>query len=145
ILNRRGTEDELNKLKGARNPYALVSVDMNLLKMMNDTFGHATGDRALTLLARKLREAFPEPCVVARVGGDEFIAIVPDASKDYVDAHEAAFVNKMNEHNKKGGNVTLSAAYGTAYSDEADTPEKVLKIADDRMYLAKKESKLGRN
>ena len=145
ILNRRGAEEELNKLKGARNPYALVSVDMNLLKMMNDTFGHATGDRALTLLARKLREAFPEPCVVARVGGDEFIAIVPDASKDYVDAHEAAFVNKMNEHNKKGGNVTLSAAYGAAYSDEADTPEKVLKIADDRMYLAKKESKLGRN
>ncbi|MCR5429568.1 MAG: GGDEF domain-containing protein [Lachnospiraceae bacterium] len=145
ILNRRGAEEELNKLKGARHPYALVSVDMNLLKMMNDTFGHATGDRALTLLARKLREAFPEPCVVARVGGDEFIAIVPDASKDHVDAHEAAFVNKMNEHNKKGGNVTLSAAYGTAYSDEADTPEKVLKIADDRMYLAKKESKLGRD
>ncbi len=145
ILNRRGAEEELNKLKGAKSPYALVSVDMNLLKMMNDTFGHATGDRALTLLARKLREAFPEPCVVARVGGDEFIAIVPDASKDHVDAHEAAFVNKMNEHNKKGGNVTLSAAYGTAYSDEADTPEKVLKIADDRMYLAKKESKLGRD
>ena len=145
ILNRRGADEELNKLKGAKSPYALVSVDMNLLKMMNDTYGHATGDRALTLIARKLREAFPEPCVVARVGGDEFIAIVPNTSKDYVDVHEASFVNKMNEYNKKGGNVTLSAAYGTAYSDEADTPEKVLKLADDRMYMAKKESKLGRN
>ncbi|MBR6358758.1 MAG: diguanylate cyclase [Lachnospiraceae bacterium] len=50
----------------------------------------------------------------------------------------------MEEHNSRGDNVTLSAAYGVAYEDEAETPEKVFKIADDRMYQNKTESKMGR-
>ncbi len=144
IPNRRGAEEEMAKLKDAKGMYALISVDMNLLKMMNDTFGHATGDRALSLLAKKLSEAFPEPCVVARVGGDEFTVIVRNTSREWVEKHLELFKEKMEEHNSRGDNVTLSAAYGVAYEDEAETPEKVFKIADDRMYQNKTESKMGR-
>ncbi len=144
ILNRRGIEEPLADLKNARAPYALMSIDMNLLKMMNDNYGHATGDRALTLIAKKLKEAFPEPNYVARVGGDEFTVIAPNTSRDWVEKHVKIFLNKLEEHNAKGSNITLSVAYGVAYSTEDDSPEKVFVIADKRMYEMKKESKMGR-
>jgi diguanylate cyclase (GGDEF)-like protein len=144
VLNRRGIEEPMNALKSAKKLYAIISIDMNLLKMMNDTYGHATGDRALSLLAKKLCEAFPEPCSVARVGGDEFVVAIPNTTKEWVEKHRDMFEDKLSEYNMRGENVTLSAACGIAYSDEADAPEKVFGIADDRMYRSKKESKMGR-
>ncbi|MBO7402762.1 MAG: GGDEF domain-containing protein, partial [Lachnospiraceae bacterium] len=144
ILNRRGLEKPMQLFKNTKSLYALVSVDMNLLKMMNDTYGHATGDRALSLLAKKLTEAYPEPCTVARTGGDEFVVAIPHTTRDWVERHTCIFLERLYEHNLKGENVTLSAAYGIAYSDEAASPEEVLALADERMYAKKKESKMQR-
>ncbi len=144
ILNRRGIEEPMQDLRRSKSGYALISLDMNLLKYMNDTFGHATGDKALVLLAQKLKEAFPEPCSVARSGGDEFTVVVPEGNRLWVHRQEQIFLNSLKEYNARSEDVTLSVAYGIAYSDEASSPEDVFVLADMRMYDMKKESKMAR-
>lgn len=137
IYNRRFYEEELKKIDTERNlPIALVMVDVNGLKLINDAFGHQTGDMLLQKIANVLSKECNTDGIVSRIGGDEFILLLPrtDAEK----------VNKLIERigesisNEKMDNVIISVAIGFAVKhDIADDMKEVFKEAEDDLYRHK--------
>lgn len=86
LSNRRGFEalaqHALNLCKRVHKPASLLFFDLNDFKQVNDSYGHAEGDRALTTFAELLRSALRDSDVIGRLGGDEFVALVTDANRD---------------------------------------------------------------
>jgi len=144
LFNRRQCEEKLRALEKYTRRYAIINLDMNLLKAINDTFGHDVGDRALKNFAEVLRDSFPEKAEICRMGGDEFAIILMDANE----AQAMEGIRKMNEEmerrNAEDDIITLSTAYGCAFSTECENPHAVYRLADQRMYACKKEMHLGR-
>ena len=142
LANRRKCEDGLDELVENNIPFAVISLDLNSLKHMNDTYGHETGDIAITAFANILHEVFSdEGCIVGRMGGDEFVVIIPRLNKEIIEKRLAEMCSRMLRYNKKGGVVQLNTAYGYAFSSECDITEdvhEVYKLADERMYICKR-------
>lgn len=119
---------------------AILYVDVDGLKAINDRLGHGAGDQALVTMARALQSATRESDVVARIGGDEFALLI-----DHVDA--AAARGKMATLRHALANaecywgterISLSAAFGMTMIDPRDTAEDLLRRADTDMYRAKR-------
>lgn len=125
---------------------ACIVFDLNNLKIANDTLGHTVGDQLIANFARLLRNAVPAPNFVGRYGGDEFMAVIYDASKEGVEAILSQLRKDVQEFNRihHGGEfVEVSYAHGWALSSEL--PNCSFRVlfdkADRNMYdnkLAKK-------
>jgi|P827metagenome_2_1110787.scaffolds.fasta_scaffold00699_22 diguanylate cyclase (GGDEF)-like protein len=125
--------------------YAIVSIDMNGLKKVNDTYGHSVGDELLINFADVFKKAFAGVGTTIRMGGDEFLAIVrdehlselPDALKN-LESLEREFVTNLP--------VDLDAAYGYCVHELGDSTKalEIYKLADSKMYEMKVESKKER-
>ena len=147
--NRRSFDEKLKEL-GAHN-YAIVSFDLNYLKMTNDTYGHEKGDELIRDFADVLKETFGTKGVTARTGGDEFVVILEDITRDELERYLGSMNERLDSRNRERAEIKISTSYGYAISDE-HFPEDVLKpdprliyrIADDRMYECKRESHHGR-
>ncbi|MFT5312103.1 MAG: diguanylate cyclase (GGDEF)-like protein/PAS domain S-box-containing protein, partial [Paraglaciecola sp.] len=138
-------EVELKKSKRSTLPLALMLIDLDLFKEVNDTLGHDMGDILLKQAAQRIQACLPESHTVARLGGDEFIVILPEVSKtNYVEN----IAEKLNSHLAEpytiGHEVVyVSASIGiTLYPSDAADIETLLKNSDQAMYVAKKK---GRN
>jgi diguanylate cyclase (GGDEF)-like protein len=142
VLNRRGFErnasERLTESADDANG-ALLFIDLNDFKKINDQYGHAVGDQLLTIAARRLQKSL-RPCdIIGRPGGDEFVALVPDVSK-YLAGKLAARLAVALEEPYVIGGATLhcSASIGLAhYPDNANTLTGLLREADQAMYRAK--------
>lgn len=146
LSNRRRFTESVEEIKKADYTYSLVSLDMNLLKMMNDTYGHQVGDRALKELAEVLKLSFSDDAIICRMGGDEFEIIVPYGDKYLTERCIMNMEHELEKRNSISGNkVTLSVAYGVAYKFEKATYEEVFKLADERMYACKEKQHMQRN
>ena len=141
VYNRRFFEEELLRLDQPRYlPISLVMIDVNGLKLINDAFGHKTGDKMLVKMGQLIKEGCRAGEIVARFGGDEFILLLPATS-----AEEAEIVveriHEKAEANADGSPYFLSFAYGIATKEQTDIDiQDVLKQADDRMYKHKIQS-----
>ena len=143
LPNRRGFMRELERLIARVDRYginaAMLFVDLDGLKMINDTFGHRAGDGALIQVANLLAKGVRHSDVVARIGGDEF-GILLEAS-DENDAHETAtrLVEQICtcEFSHDGEALPLSVAIGVGMIDALDTAEAVMERADEAMYRRK--------
>ena len=143
LPNRRGFMRELERLIGRVDRYgihaAMLFVDLDGLKIINDTFGHRAGDEALIQVAGLLAKGVRHSDVVARIGGDEF-GILLEAS-DENDAHETAtrLVDQICtcEFTHDGDAMPLSVAIGVGMIDALDTAETVMERADEAMYRRK--------
>ena len=128
--------------------YAIISIDMNGLKTVNDKYGHNEGDRLIKTFAEVFKETFTGVGTAIRVGGDEFMAIV--RSEHVADVNDA--ISNMKDLEKERSEklpVPLEVAYGVAYKheflkhgfseiEEANIEaEKVYHLADERMYAMK--------
>lgn len=118
----------------------IAVLDLNNLKTVNDTFGHASGDLLIKGMADILRQITDIKTVLFRIGGDEFVCIMPDVSACY-NAEEA--IRRNIEIYNKTSEFKISAAIGYAYRDISgeDIHEKlvnVFKEADDKMYEDKR-------
>lgn len=82
LSNRRKCDEVVEKLLDGDADFTLISMDLNLLKYYNDTYGHEKGDALLRSFASVLREAFPAALAIARVGGDEFHVVLPDRKQE---------------------------------------------------------------
>ena len=123
---------------------ALMLVDLDKFKDVNDTLGHAAGDELLALCAARLRECAGEPGILGRLGGDEFAVLFVDQREDEtLRAGEAILESLRRPFALKDGDVSVSASVGVAFrSPDASAPARLLKNADVAMYRAKAE---GRN
>jgi diguanylate cyclase (GGDEF)-like protein/putative nucleotidyltransferase with HDIG domain len=118
---------------------AVLVCDLNRFKAINDRFGHLEGNRALRLLAQKIKETCREYDYVARMGGDEFVLVVPGLTPDAA-LEKAARLNECAIAVGRQLNATavLSLAVGAAfYGDDGTEAEQLLAMADRRMYLGK--------
>lgn len=76
LLNRRGLDGALTRLERSGEPFGLIHIDLDHFKQINDSLGHAAGDRVLTEVAARLRSALRDGDIAARIGGDEFVVVV---------------------------------------------------------------------
>jgi len=116
-------------------------MDMDNLKWINDTLGHAKGDEAIIKFADILRQTFRETDVVARMGGDEFAVLteVNDKSESATSAVERLYDN-IKKANADQNDYSLSVSIGTVEeSGKEMTLEKMLQQADTKMYQEKKQ------
>lgn len=147
INNRRFCSEYMEKLQSDSNhEYSIISLDVNNLKQINDTYGHTKGDQLIKSAADIISKAFDKAGVVGRMGGDEFIVILTTANTDKIDNLITSFAGIINEVNTKTEDLYVSIAYGYAtYNDIGDENiESVYKLADERMYEHKKVMKAGK-
>ncbi len=141
LSNRARCEQMLSILSEEHGTYAIVSLDLNYLKKINDTLGHHEGDRLLTGFATILTDCFWDANIIGRMGGDEFIVILMDERAFNVTKRIHEFYSMIGEWNNKEQNYKYSAAYGYAYSHEVPngSAKEVYMLADNRMYEMKRE------
>ena len=121
-----------------------IHLDVNFLKKVNDTYGHAEGDRHIIAAANVIRESFGEYGRCFRVGGDEFFVIIEgDSCQENYEKSAPKFKALQSEYNEnEKPPVPLCIAHGTAEYDCASyNPEEAEKLADSRMYEDKKSIK----
>jgi diguanylate cyclase (GGDEF)-like protein len=143
LPNRRGFMRELDRLIDRAKRYdhraAMLFVDLDGLKMINDTFGHLAGDGALIQVAELLSTGVRRSDVVARIGGDEFAVLLESASEE--SAHETA--SRLEdlicscEFRHDGDALPLSVAIGVGMIDGRDGADAVMARADEEMYRRK--------
>lgn len=150
LLNRRGLAAALDGALADFDRYdhagAVVLIDLNAFKPINDTYGHAAGDAVLRHVAALLRDHVRASDTVARLGGDEFVLILKetDAATAVAQARRLAALLRATPCAYGGVTLPVSASMGVASFDEAGEAEALLALADGRMYAVKKGSKLAR-
>jgi len=143
LPNRRGFMRELERLIARVDRYgvngAMLFVDVDGLKIINDTFGHRAGDGALIQVANMLSKGVRHSDVVARIGGDEFGILLENSDESA--AHETAsrLIAQISacEFLHDGEALPLGVAIGVGMIDALDTAEAVMERADEAMYARK--------
>lgn len=136
---------ETRRSDRSRLSLALLLIDLDGFKEVNDTLGHAVGDNLLREASLRIRQCVRETDAVARLGGDEFTVILPNiADSSSVDSIARKIISKLAEpFNLENERVYVSASVGiTLYPNDAGNIEDLMKNADQAMYVAKKN---GRN
>jgi diguanylate cyclase (GGDEF)-like protein len=120
---------------------AVVFVDVNQLKFINDSFGHAAGDFALMEIAKRLDASIRATDVAARIGGDEFGLILDQASEEgaRVQVSRLGHVLSCEPAIYDGHAITLSACFGIAMLQVGMTESDILAAADRDMYRSKQQ------
>lgn len=137
-------ENYQNHVFKGKGDFLLLLMDLNYLKKINDNFGHNAGDKALRTFVKEVQSDLPEDTLLARYGGDEFIAIIPDIGFDEGHAlltqSVERFRNVYMAYN--GVQIPIRYSFGIASSpDESMMLDILVKIADHRMYTHKAEIK----
>jgi diguanylate cyclase (GGDEF)-like protein len=144
LYNRRYWEPELERYvelyKRYRHPFAILMLDFDNLKWVNDTFGHQAGDTALTHLATVMRMNIRDVDIPCRFGGDEFLILMPEADKNAIQMVGRRISESINKTRFKLGRsfASLQVSFGAAACPEDGTETEVLlQQADSCLYQAK--------
>ena len=125
--------------------YAVLTMDVDHFKDINDTMGHSVGDEVLKAFAKRLQEYIPDNAIVARSGEDEFAIMLPlNSNEDEAKHHAELIINAFRSEaiNIMDENFQVRCSIGIAVSPEdADVPEDVLKCADIALNRAKSEGR----
>ena len=139
LYNRNYLNNIMKQFSSTHSSVQGIMMDMDDFKMINDTFGHSTGDKALTEAARLIKEAAPDGSVPIRFAGDEFMLLIP--GDDSEKARKVAEVIRSNEKafNKSGAKpYKLSFSLGLSSFSGNTEPDSFLKEMDRRMYEEKR-------
>jgi diguanylate cyclase (GGDEF)-like protein/PAS domain S-box-containing protein len=138
LTNRAGFDEEAQRARGASTPTAVLMIDLNGFKPINDTHGHHVGDELLVQVAHRLRDCVRPDDMVARLGGDEFAVLLQNATPDQATSVADRITSALSEPAAiEGKMLQISASVGVAYGSgrELDT---LLKHADAAMYQVKR-------
>lgn len=153
IYNRRGFSQKLEELLNQKINFGkylyMISIDMDQLKYINDTFGHAEGDFAIITLANVMAQIGGKDTVCARFGGDEFTcAIISDACSEYQDKELSEKINQMIQVSERVSQkpypITASVGISCCLISEEMDIEALIMSADKKMYQDKMERKKQR-
>ena len=142
LANRAYVLETLAAQLKARKPLALLFIDLDGFKEINDTLGHNAGDDALVTVAERLENTGRQDVLAGRMGGDEFVVLVPmtqfetlDSLREYGDQIVATVSEPMVA---AGQPAQLGASVGIAVHDGHMGPDQLVSFADDAMYAAKR-------
>jgi sigma-B regulation protein RsbQ len=146
LINRRALQNQANIIinQELRNQstFALLSIDVDFFKQVNDNYGHLAGDNVLKHLAKVLSKGRRVNDVVARVGGEEFVLLLPDI--DDVNAYTLAETIRKNIENEVIANINITVSIGlvVSHKNESVDFDTLFKLSDDALYHSKQ---TGRN
>jgi len=148
LYNRRGftllAEQTMKQARRKKRSMLLIFGDVDNLKMINDTYGHAQGDQTLKEVSAILRDSFREADIVARVGGDEFVVLAVDSSKERVNVLTNRIQSILEKRKQQGDRpYQMTISLGIAHYDPKATCtiSELIAQADSRMYQQKQEKK----
>jgi diguanylate cyclase (GGDEF)-like protein len=138
-FNRSFYADEINRVERKRKgPVTIIIADLNGLKAANDSLGHAAGDGLLRRAGEVLNSVVERPATVARIGGDEFIILMPGADAAGGEAVLATLAELIDLNNQYYPETVLSLSVGMATSEPGERLEAVVKRADMQMLQHKR-------
>lgn len=142
LSNRRAYDTAVKRWKNDKTSVAVIAVDIDHFKRVNDTYGHDVGDVVLKRLALLMKSCSRREDLVCRMGGEEFLILVPDAELDAVSEMAERLRKTVERHVfEHVGHITISLGVAMGSSPDSDIAELV-KLADKMLYLAKNN---GRN
>jgi diguanylate cyclase (GGDEF)-like protein len=141
LFNRRSFSQKVAAVPAHLHPVAVAMADLDHFKELNDTYGHETGDRALRLFARVLRDSLRGSDVVGRYGGEEFAIAFPDCSA--ADAGRALNIvrTQLDAAITVGGLPKFTASFGITESEPGEELIAVLRRADEALLAAKRDGR----
>jgi diguanylate cyclase (GGDEF)-like protein/putative nucleotidyltransferase with HDIG domain len=138
-------DGELARCRRLNSPLVVLVCDMNGFKKVNDKYGHLEGNRLLHSVAKKLKESCREYDYVARMGGDEFVLVLPGLQPDQLEQK----IQRLKQITADAGReifeqetISLSIGHSMFPEDGVDA-DRLLSEADRRMYIAKQKEKMG--
>jgi diguanylate cyclase len=148
IANRRAIERHLSKAirkyQRHKKVFAMIFIDIDDFKRVNDTYGHLLGDKCLKKLVNKIKPIIRESDFMARYGGDEFIIVLPGADRRAAQSVARKLSDKISRtrflyHNSE---IELSVSIGLTQVEESDySPQSIFTRADAALYEAKNQGK----
>ncbi|TNF64331.1 MAG: GGDEF domain-containing protein [Rhodobacteraceae bacterium] len=142
LKNRRALDRAIHRMIAEGRDFALMHVDLDYFKAVNDTAGHAAGDHVLRHFAAIMSEETRESDIVARVGGDEFVVLLPFVQeRDILDRIATRLITRLNAPILFQGQICrTSCSIGIVLSGAYDTPQadRMLQDADRALYASKK-------
>lgn len=144
LLNRGAFEQILNIYENGDPTFALILVDVDTFKSVNDTYGHAMGDQILKKVAKLLKNAFRSIDYVCRIGGDEFAVIMVEMTSKYQYTISDK-ISAINEELAKAadGTPAVSLSVGVAFADRENPGDSIFKDADKALYHIKENGRNG--
>ena len=143
VYNRFGLYEKLETRMACGEPLTLVMMDLNRFKQINDTHGHAAGDLILQTVCERLQQAMPTTTLFGRLGGDEFLALLPDPPD------EAQLTQWLSTWQKRvmtplsletGESVWVGISFGVVhFPEDGNEVDTLLALADQGMYQHKKD------
>ena len=142
-LNRGAFDKILSIYEQGDTSFAMIMVDVDVFKQVNDTYGHSVGDKILVKVADNLQREFRSIDYICRIGGDEFAIVMVDVGSDLKEVvrEKIAQVNE-NLSNPTDGLPAVSLSVGVAFSDRENPGDSIFKDADKALYKVKNS---GRN
>ncbi|MEF8823004.1 MAG: diguanylate cyclase [Desulfohalobiaceae bacterium] len=139
LYNRNFFQEEMHRLqKDPRHSMGLLLCDLDGMKFVNDTLGHAKGDEMIKRAAELLQENFRASDIIARIGGDEFAVIVPDVDREETESLVQRLRDSAEENNRLDPEVPVSLSIGYLVNKESPADmEALFREADNRMYQDK--------
>jgi diguanylate cyclase (GGDEF)-like protein len=145
-FNRRGlsqlAEREVSRAVRGKKNLAVLAIDVDHFKTINDDYGHLTGDEVIREVGELLRETVRDPDVVARVGGEEFTILVPDSNDEGALILADRVLQAFRSHRFKSlppdRHITTSVGVAAAPARDAEVAKSLLARADEALYIAKR-------
>jgi diguanylate cyclase (GGDEF)-like protein len=141
LLNRRSLEARTRDLTDEGLPFVVAYGDLDRFKLLNDVHGHDTGDRALRLFARVLRDSVRPNDIPARYGGEEFVAVLPDCSLDNAVIVIERIRTRLHAELADGIVPPFTVSFGLAASETGFTFGETVDAADQALLRAKREGR----
>ena len=137
-------EQEVHRLQRYGNKLSLMVCDIDLFKRINDNYGHLAGDKVLKIIAKSLQINLRDSDFIARFGGEEFVCLMPETSKEDAKIVAEKLRKKIegSPFNFKKEPVQITISFGISEFAEGDSADDVFERADKALYKAKEN---GRN
>ena len=134
-------EEEIDKAKRYKRSLALIMLDVDDFKLINDSRGHRVGDEVLAGIANAFKSGFRSTDIIGRYGGEEFIAILPESTLDSAKAAAEKARRIIAELPLAGGDFRATVSIGVALLEEKEKAGSLVNRADAHLYLAKRKGK----
>jgi diguanylate cyclase (GGDEF)-like protein len=141
LLNRRSFGQRVAELRDQGTSYSVAMADLDQFKLLNDTYGHPVGDRALILFAQTLRSSLRTQDIVGRLGGEEFGVAFPDCTAANAERPLEEFRAKLEQATIMAGLPRYTASFGVVDATDQEDLSAVLVRADAALYQAKRDGR----